>query len=331
MSCSCNDCDDITLFSGNPGTNGIFGGFSASWKFNTDTNIATTPTQGYLKVNNLSLLGVTKILINNVDINVKDLKNFLDSFNVDGNFGLIRVFKETDSSTFFMGKITGLTENVLPGTNATYHTLDVTWIQAYGSFSSDDSLVVSYTPIGHGVEGGSIATSTQVVSSTSYAVPAGYTGLALLNNTGVSKNYKVDVSFVCGDETGLTPYAVTGGCNLACGVFVNGVQAYETVSRLESNVAAPTWDVGVAYRKNDIVLLSGVYYKALQTNTGAAPSGGAPNWVVQVGFKGRSGGAFSVPSLTLPNNQSITVRFKALTGSPENGKLLSATFCYKEL
>ena len=329
MSCSCNDCDDITLFSGNPGTNGIFGGFSASWKFNTDTNILTTPTQSYLKVNNLSLLGVTKILINNVDINVKDLKNFLTSFNATGDYGLIRVFKETDSSTFFMGRITGLTETVPAGTNTAYHTLDVTWIQAYGTFSSDDSLVVSFTPIGtQEEEAGTTATSTQIISGTAYAPATGYSALTKTNTSTVSKDYKIDVSFVCGNETGLTPYAVTAGCNLGCALFVNGVQAYETISRLENNAAAPTWNNAVAYRINDIVLYNGVYYKALSAHTGSTPPSG--NWAVQVGFKGRSGGAFSIP-ITLAAGQTADVRFKALATSPENGLLLSATFYYREV
>ena len=325
---SCNDCNDITLFSGNPGTNGIFGGYSASWKFNTDTNILTTPTQSYLKVNNLSLLGVTKILINNVDINVKDLARFLTSFNDSGDYGLIRVFKETDSSTFFMGRISGLTETVPAGTNTAYHTLDVTWIQAYGSFSSDDSLVVSFTPIGTvEEESGTAATSTQIIAGTTYAPATGYSALTKTNTSAVSKDYKIDVSFECGNETGLSPYTVTAGCNLGCALFVNGVQTYETISRLENNAVAPTWDIAVAYRINDIVLHSGVYYKAVTAHTGSTPPSG--NWTVQIGFKGRSGGAFSIP-ITLTAGQTADVRFRALTSSPENGLLLSATFYYRE-
>jgi len=41
MSCSCNDCDDITILPGNPGTDGtdgtdgndgLYGGYSSKWK-----------------------------------------------------------------------------------------------------------------------------------------------------------------------------------------------------------------------------------------------------------------------------------------------------------
>ena len=65
MSCSCNDCNDITLFSGNPGTNGsngIFGGQSSKWKF--DAVAGTAPGTSYIRFNVGAPASVTTIYIN---------------------------------------------------------------------------------------------------------------------------------------------------------------------------------------------------------------------------------------------------------------------------
>ena len=326
MSCSCNDCTDITLFSGNDGKNGIFGGYSSKWKFNTDTNVLVIPLSGYLKVNNLSLLGVTKIQLNNIDANIVDVAAFLTSFNASGDFGLVRLFKETDSSTFFMGRISGVTTGGT-GTGA-YHELDVIWTVSNGTFTSEDSVVISYTPIGTVEEEGELGSANpQTVNSLTYSVPPSYNLIKTNTSATLTKKYKIDVSFQCGDVTGLAPFARTAGMNLKCGLFQGGVLIWESFSHFQNDAATSNWGNTIPYQINDIVLSGADYYKSLTVHTGSIPP--SVNWVIQEGVKKRGGGSF-VREVTLAPGEAAEVKFAAISGSVENGRLQAATFYYRE-
>lgn len=158
----CGGCNDTSLITipvgpagangtnGTNGTNGIdgdpgiFGGFSAKWKFDATTSGTAAAT--YLKFDSTLLSSVSVIQINNDNFNNVDHTNFLLTFvntiNSINQFGLIRIFKETDSNVFWLGTIDDYANG---GTTKDFA---VTHILSNGSFNGDDAIVVSFTPNG---------------------------------------------------------------------------------------------------------------------------------------------------------------------------------------
>lgn len=293
MSCSCNDCNDITLFSGNPGTNGIFGGQSSKWKF--DAVAGTAPATSYIRFNVGAPASVTTIYINETNFDSTDMSAFLTSFNATGDYGLIRLFKEFDANTFWIGTITNIVDA------GTYRTLTVTHTQSNGTFSADDAIVVSFTPIKQGAlgaEGSIVATGIWDLVSTTYKPPASasgqYANLIYQNTSGLSKTYKVDASFSCGDATDVAanPYGLK-----AC------VKAAIKVGPL-AFAGAASYEVHNFFKSKPI---DGV-------------------------MAGRQGQAFTI-QVTVPNNEYITLEFATSDAgtAPENGRVNSATLYYREV
>lgn len=147
MACNCNSnpcgCNSGITFpglTGAAGSNGIFGGYSGEWKFDDTTSAG--PSSTYLRLNNATPASVTEIYINDTNIDSIDYGAFLDSFDNSANFGYIRLFKEYDSSTFWAGRITALTDNT------SYFTLTVTHIVSNGTFTDEDNIVVSFAESG---------------------------------------------------------------------------------------------------------------------------------------------------------------------------------------
>lgn len=292
MSCSCNDCNDITLFSGNPGTNGIFGGQSSKWKF--DAVAGTAPGTSYIRFNVGAPASVTTIYINETNFDSTDMSAFLTSFNATGDYGLIRLFKEFDANTFWIGTITNIVDA------GTYRTLTVTHTQSNGTFSADDAIVVSFTPIKQGAlgaEGSIVATGVWDLISTTYKPPASATGqyanLIYQNTSGVSKTYKVDASFSCGDaaDVAANPYGLKACVKGAVrvGALGAGVTQYEAHNFFKSKP------------------IDGV-------------------------MAGRQGQAFTI-QVTVPNNEYITLEFATSDAgaAPEDGRVNSATLYYREV
>lgn len=141
MSCGCSTCEDnliidpIVLNEGEDGLDGNYGGFSGDWLF--ETNTGTPPSTTKLRVNNASLASVTELYIDKTNASNIDYEAFLLSFSADG---LIKISKEFNSSVFWMGSITSVTDS------GTYVTIVVTTILSNGSFSANNRLIVSYTP-----------------------------------------------------------------------------------------------------------------------------------------------------------------------------------------
>lgn len=138
----CGDCFDpttIVLNEGEDGADGLFGGYSASWSF--DTNTSTSPASTRLRFNNNTLNLVNEIYLADNNIGSVDHSAFITSMNPFGKYGFIKVFKATDSNVFWLGKITTITDNT------TYFTLTVTHIFSNGSFTNNTPIVVSFTPI----------------------------------------------------------------------------------------------------------------------------------------------------------------------------------------
>lgn len=147
--CDCNTggCEiDLTGIGqvGATGAQGEYGGYSSVWNFNTTTTSGTTA--GMLRFNNATYASVTTMYINKTNQDSTDMSNFLATFSNGTYYGKIRVFKETDSSKFWEGTITGVSSG------ATEYTLTVTYILSNSTFSASDSIVLSFTPHGLGAK-----------------------------------------------------------------------------------------------------------------------------------------------------------------------------------
>lgn len=146
MSCdSCNDAS-IDITNCKDGKNGQYGGYSSRWLF--DGSTAVGPASNYFRFNNTTYSLVTNIYISDTNADNTLVSDLLDSFANTLNFGTIRIFKEFDSNTFWYGKITNVVDN------GAYHTLTVTFVESNNSFSSNDSIVVTFSPAGQqGIQG----------------------------------------------------------------------------------------------------------------------------------------------------------------------------------
>jgi len=286
MSCSCNDCNDITLFSGNPGSNGVYGGQSSKWKFDGSTT-APGPSDTFMRFNNATLSSVTNISVADKNADSIDMTPFIFSFDATGYFGFIRFFKEFDANTFWIGQVTGSVDST------GYWTLSVTHIQSNGTFATNDDIILSYTPVGDlGDWAGSSVSNVQTIAVTTYGVPTGYSTLQFTNSSTVAKDYKVNAACTIGNVDGAT-FPLTSGVNIGMGVAVNGVVATgrEALNYFELPAA--------------VVPGVGTGVKLLQTlniNT----------------------------TVNVPAGQTVTLLFKAITGSPENAQLNTADLYYRE-
>ncbi len=229
MSCSCNDCNDITILPGTPGTDGAdgangsdgkYGGHSSIWKFQADYTGSAAPTN-YLKVNSATYSVVTSIRVNESNADSTDMSGFLTSFDATGNYGYIRLFKEYDDNTFWIGKITNVVDN------GSDRTLTVTHTQSNNTFSADDNVVLTFTPIApsqYTSEIQKLVDSTQTIVSVTDALgPAAYANLYWENTAGTSRNYKITVDFNAGDETAAAANNTTIAVSVWTGASAAGV------------------------------------------------------------------------------------------------------------
>jgi hypothetical protein len=156
--CGCSESPELPFLEGQNGQDGKFGGFSGKWKFDTAT--AGNPASGYLRFDNSTYSAVTTIVINDTNTNGVDYDKFLDSFDNNGSYGRIRLFKEYNEEKHWIGEITNVVDN------GNRHTLTVTWIQHNSSFVLDENIVVTFTPKGaNGTNGSSAATKAYVLES----------------------------------------------------------------------------------------------------------------------------------------------------------------------
>lgn len=163
--CVCT-CKGATSFKGNKGdkgdsgtngTNGIqgiYGGFSGEFVFNTSTS--TGPGSTLLRFNNTTYSSVFRIYVSDTGVGSVNYDAFLDSFLNNSNYGYVRVYKKDDSTKFWMGIITAVTDN------GTDHTLDVTYITSNGTFAAADPLVLTFSPTGPGLKWDTISFNNNV-------------------------------------------------------------------------------------------------------------------------------------------------------------------------
>jgi hypothetical protein len=144
MSCGCNDAcnssNELTIPTGTAGRNGLFGGWSQEYGF--DTGTAVSPPTNKIRLNNATPASVTEIYVNDTNIDGVDTDAFLDAFVNGSNYGLIKLFKQHESNIFWMGEITNVVDN------GSYHTLTVTHTISNSTFAADDNIVLSFTANG---------------------------------------------------------------------------------------------------------------------------------------------------------------------------------------
>lgn len=141
MGCDCGNCPDssvLVLNEGADGLNGLFGGFSSGWLF--ETNTSTPPSNRYMRFNNTVLANVTEIYINNLNQDSINHVDFITSFTINGNGGLIKIFDQFNSTKFWFGQILNITNNT------TYFTLSVSHLFSSGNLINNSNIAVSYTP-----------------------------------------------------------------------------------------------------------------------------------------------------------------------------------------
>lgn len=139
-SCACDSSVELPYINGTDGLNGLYGGHSSKWTFKSET--VTAPLINTLRLNNATPASVTSIYIHETNANSVNVNPFLASFSNSTNYGLIKIFKEYDDTKFWIGRITGVSNT------SQYYTIVVTYIHHSGTFTADDSVVVSFTPQG---------------------------------------------------------------------------------------------------------------------------------------------------------------------------------------
>jgi len=157
MACNCslNDVTLPTAQSGNDGADGtngqdgLFGGFSQ--KFIFETTLTSGPLTTKLRFNNATLASVTEVYVNDNNSDSVNVDAFLDALDNSGNGGKLKIFKEYDSTVFFMADVLSSTDN------GSDHTLAITHIASNGTFANGDQVVLSFVPNGvigtNGVDG----------------------------------------------------------------------------------------------------------------------------------------------------------------------------------
>lgn len=165
---SCNSCSNITLpqgatgaqgaagTDGTPGLNGVFGGYSLEWEF--DDNTSASPATTKIRLNNATYASVTNIYIHENNIDSVNSTAFLASFDDAGdvnNHGYIRLFKQHDSTKFWLGKVKSVTDN------GSDFTVAVEYILHNGAFAALDDVVVSF--VANGANGANGATKSGAI------------------------------------------------------------------------------------------------------------------------------------------------------------------------
>jgi len=241
--CGCSsNCDSLntgTLPTGLPGptgatgAQGIYGGFSADWIFSTSTS--TGPSSSQLRFNNATYSSVTEIYVSDDDVDGTDYDPFLDSLSNNGNYGMIRIFKETDHLKFWLGIITGVTDN------GTDHTLTVTYIDSNSTFSASDAIVLTFSPSG--------ASGSSVLSNNTTDVATSGSGTDALMSYIVPINKLKTNEDVLEIEASYVMSGLTQDKNIS--FSINGSNF---VSKLASAPVANTFSVskGVKYTKAKI-------------------------------------------------------------------------------
>jgi hypothetical protein len=149
MCINCSQNNNNIFNNDQDGLNGLYGGYSSAWLFDA-SSLSGSPTTSYFRMNNATLSSVTSIIINKTNKDNIDLSSFITTFNNNGNFGYLRLFKEYDSTTFVDFKITATS------VSGNIYTLTVIYVTGNNTFSSNNSTVFSFTPNGNITSNGTV-------------------------------------------------------------------------------------------------------------------------------------------------------------------------------
>jgi hypothetical protein len=188
MGCGCGGCESLNtgiLPTGNTGAKGangdqgLYGGFSGDWMFDT-TSTGGAPIDTFLRFNGLTVsANVTTITVAETGPGLVNYSDFLNSLSNNSKYGYIRIFKTDDSTKFWMGRITNVVDS------GTYSTITVVYISASNAaitsiFGASDSIVLTFSPAGAAspsiLSNNTTAVSTSagiMTSLMSYTLPAG--------------------------------------------------------------------------------------------------------------------------------------------------------------
>jgi hypothetical protein len=151
MSCTgCNDgCFDESVqlaqgpagSAGTNGSDGLYGGWSLKWKF--DTNIGSGTGTNEVRLNNASPASATEIYVNDDAFGTGAADVFLSSV-TSAPYGRIKIFKEYDSTIFWLATITAADDTTVPAEVK----FTVTDVVTNGSFTDGDDIVLTLAPTG---------------------------------------------------------------------------------------------------------------------------------------------------------------------------------------
>ena len=151
MSCvGCNDgCFDESVQlaqgpTGNAGTNGsngLYGGWSLKWKFDDNTGSGTGSNE--VRLNSVDPQTANVIYVNDDAYGTGAADVFLSSV-TSAPFGKIKIFKEYDSTIFWLATITAADDTAVPAEVK----FTVTDVVTNGSFTDGDDVVLTLAPAG---------------------------------------------------------------------------------------------------------------------------------------------------------------------------------------
>lgn len=151
MSCvGCNDgCFDESVQlaqgpTGNAGTNGsngLYGGWSLKWKFDDNTGSGTGSNE--VRLNSVDPQTANVIYVNDDAFGTGAADVFLSSV-TSAPYGRIKIFKEYDSTVFWLATITAADDTAVPAEVK----FTVTDVVTNGSFTDGDDVVLTLAPAG---------------------------------------------------------------------------------------------------------------------------------------------------------------------------------------
>lgn len=212
------------------GTNGVEGengAFSSEWTFDNATT--ANPAAKTFRMDDLIPNNVTEIHINETNIGSIDLNAFLVGMNNAGSFGLIKISKKGDSSIFWMGTILNTTD---PGA---FHTISVAPMVTNGTFTNNDTCVISYVQNGEDGSDGDNGdfTVTSVQAPDDDICPNGGTKIQVIS--GIDGVTVLSTTYACNGIDGTRPYKVYAALLTQVGTDD------PTAVILENSIGAITW------------------------------------------------------------------------------------------
>jgi hypothetical protein len=151
MGCTgCNDgCFDESVqlalgpagSAGTNGSDGLYGGWSLKWKF--DSNVGSGTGSSEVRLNNASPVSATVIYVNDNAFGTGAANVFLSSV-TSAPYGRIKIFKEYDSTIFWLATITAADDTIVPAEVK----FTVTDVVTNGSFTDGDDIVLTLAPAG---------------------------------------------------------------------------------------------------------------------------------------------------------------------------------------